>query len=268
MEKRIASFLKNFAEDLLFGSETFCVSCGQKLQAAREEPLCSFCSERLPMLPARHELTDEQESITGICYSAMFYDNFLKELFGRYKFGGEGFLLPVFVNRLEQAFLKIPDCRDIEWITYIPMHHRRETLRGYNPAEQMARALAGKQDLLLVHGLKKMRESAEQKKSSRLERERNVVGKWAWREDAFLEFPNCGTSAWRKIPCQAQDMAGTKGILLDDFLTTGSTIQEGFRVLEERKLSCIGLVLASAGYPSEEERSSYENSIGRTLGHS
>ena len=110
-------------------------------------------------------------------------------------------LVSIFFKQTENFF------DDIDIILPIPLHYKRQKERGFNQAELLAEELAKNYnkatDLSVMKRIKHTKQQAKLKKEQRTE---NV-------KDAFL--------------CLKPDFVNAKNILLvDDVLTTGSTINE------------------------------------------
>ena len=97
----------------------------------------------------------------------------------------------------------------IDAVTYVPMmrHDRRQ--RGFNQAEILARGIAQKLRLPLVHSIRKVRFTPPQSRSSGKDRRENL-------RDAF-----------QALPCTYDHV-----LLVDDICTTGATVEECARTLK------------------------------------
>lgn len=105
----------------------------------------------------------------------------------------------------------------------VPVHRERLQERGYNQAELLARELSALPGIPpTVTALERIRATEAQNQLSRQERLRNVTGAFAPGREAL----RIG------VPARA--------LLIDDVLTTGSTLNACARVLTENGSSCIG----------------------------
>jgi ComF family protein len=97
-------------------------------------------------------------------------------------------------------------------IVPVPLHWRRRWQRGYNQSETLARILADKLHLpSRPHLLRRIRNTPHQVQQSATARQDNVRG-------AFVA---------RRRP----ELIGTIVLLVDDVLTTGSTVNEAAKAL-------------------------------------
>lgn len=112
---------------------------------------------------------------------------------------------------LAEAFLEEP--LPVDLVAPVPLHSRRERIRGFNQAELLGRAVAGRAALELdIRSLRRMRSTPQQTRTDdRQRRETNVRG-------AFQCSPA---------------VAGRRVLLIDDVLTTGATLRECARTLRE-----------------------------------
>jgi ComF family protein len=187
-----------------------CRRCG--LERVRSVALCGRCTTRLP---AFHET-----------HSAFAYRGPIEGLIQRFKFGGDlaaGRVLALLMARriAEQRWprpqLMVP----------VPLHRRRRWWRGFNQSEMLCRdlgrALSG---LPWAPVLLRARSTPAQSELPADRRRGNVRG-------AFRA---------RKLPPGTRHVA-----LVDDVMTTGSTLDECARVLKRAGVSRVDLwVLARA----------------------
>lgn len=222
--------------EIFFSDPHRCVLC--------EEPtdypyiLCPECEGKL-------EKADLCRDIEGIsCHIPYFYNRFLKKHYTAFKFEGKAYLYHTFGHLLAQYIAEKQELKT-SWITYIPMDERRRYFRGYNPVEKMARQIAEERDLFLVPTLIKRDTRREQNKSNREERIANVKGAFALNVscDCIIgEHVQSGKKG--KIPLDV--LQKHRGILLDDFVTTGATMREAVIELEKGSLNMVGLALGSS----------------------
>jgi ComF family protein len=101
----------------------------------------------------------------------------------------------------------------VDVVVAVPLHWRRAWRRGYNQADLLARAVSRSTGLPVSRrALRRTRRTAPQRGHAREERARNVRG-------AFAANPAC--------------VSGARVLLVDDVVTTGATIRECARMLEE-----------------------------------
>ena len=236
---------------LLFEEEGFCLACGERGRTL-SGGLCPSCRAAIDRTSTCRKLTEEADFTV---FSASFYNHFLRDQFADYKFSGKSYKEEIFVSILDDDMKDHPVLSRAGWLTYLPMRRRRETLRAYNPALNFARSLAMRRGLVLVHALRKVRESREQHTLSRRDRMDNVKGAYVLAgEDGFLsaEFYQGEERLTGRV--RVEDLMDQEGILVDDLVTTGRTMVEGAGPLLERGIPIYGLGLASASYPNNDQK--------------
>lgn len=242
--------LKGLFEALFFVSA--CPACGGP--PGPSGGLCPHCWDLIDQTASHRILSEGVGSRPRMeAYAACFYNNFIRDQFAQYKFMGKSYKQVIFQQILRAYLAKSPDFSRVRWIGYMPMRNRRALLRGYNPAQALAQAVAQEKGWALVHCLKKVREVAEQNKVDRKDRLVNVTGVYAADlvQGGFLgSYWVKGREKRGRIPLARLQAA--PGILLDDLLTTGRTMQEGLGPLQDLGLEVVGLCLATPAYPKEE----------------
>ena len=145
------------------------------------------------------------------------------------KFGRELALARPLGELLAAAWLADPHPASIDCLVPIPLAPERLARRGFNQALEMARAFSRclHEPLpVMAHGLVRLRETTAQSELDLSMRRANLVGSFA--ADARLRGARIG--------------------LVDDVLTSGSTLAEAARALQEAGCtSLVAIVVARAG---------------------
>ncbi len=204
--------------DLLFPPR--CVFCG-KLLASGEREICSVCREDLPWLHgAEAERTGE---FFSLCVSPLRYQGKVRESIHRYKFKGirgYGELYGSLVAGCVREHL----AGRYDLITWVPLSDKRKRERGYDQAFLLAQAAALELGDVAVETLRKKRDTQAQSGLSEDEERRvNVLEAYECIEKGLVE--------------------GKRLLLVDDVITTGSTMSECARVL--RTAGCAEVVCAT-----------------------
>jgi ComF family protein len=125
--------------------------------------------------------------------------------------------------------------RDVVLIP-VPLHATRRRARGYNQSQLLADNIAKVTDARVVNNqLKRTRKTRDQIALDRAGRRNNVTGAFAWRGEPI----------------------DTKVILVDDVLTTGSTLGACAGVLREQGMQRVEALVFACAY----------HSTSRTQGH-
>src|SRR4030095_16822756 len=119
---------------------------------------------------------------------------------------------------------RLRDCQH-DLLVPVPLHPARLRERGFNQAELLGTILARKINVPLGCALERIRYTTTQTAFDRTERMENLRGAFRLR---------------RKI-----DVRGLRVLLVDDILTTGSTLSECARVLREAGAQSIYAVTAA-----------------------
>src|SRR5262245_4916506 len=182
-----------------------CAGCGGGVSAP---PLCSGCR-----LPAAGMLGPAPAPLAGWC-AATLHVGAAAEWVRRFKYPARGLAgLDAAAEAVAFAAMRAlaaevpggaPAC-----VVPVPLHPRRLRARGFSPASLLARALAREVRAPFAPArLVRVRDTRSQTELSRAERRRNVAGAFAARAPAAGRL-------W----------------LVDDVVTTGSTLAEAARAL-------------------------------------
>jgi competence protein ComFC len=136
----------------------------------------------------------------------------VRDLIHRFKYGGEVWLGSLLSDVLAQGLLD-PRLRgrSFDAVVPVPLHPLRKREREFNQAEVLSRELARKSELTFCEALERVRYTVTQTHFDRRRRMQNL-------RNAF--------TVHRNATVQGKDV-----LLIDDVLTTGSTLDECSRVL-------------------------------------
>ncbi len=194
--------------DLLYPPK--CVFCARLLKDGERE-LCWDCQESLPWTTPE-EAPKECEFLSR-CVAPLWYQDTVRRSFHRYKFGNRPVYAETYGLLMAQC---VRDRLEGDWdlIAWAPLSARRRKKRGYDQAELLARAMGRALGMKPVSLLRKVRDTpAQSSLSGEEERRANAEGVYAVTD-----------------PTAA---AGRRILLVDDIVTTGSTLSQCARVLRE-----------------------------------
>lgn len=200
--------------DLLFPPR--CAWCGR----VGVKGACPSCEKALP----RSKRPMHEGAGYGRCVAPFAYRDLAREGVLRFKFRGAQLSAATFGEELARCAAEWYG-GEFDLVTWVPVSDKRRRERGYDQAELLAREMARHWDCEPVQLLRKTRDNAVQ---SRLhaadERRANVLGVYE--------------------PTNVQRIRGKRILLVDDILTTGSTMGECARMLYEggaAEVMCIAL---------------------------
>lgn len=227
-----------------------CALCEAKLSHGRS--LCQSCDDDLPRLPApfcescgepfpgRIDGPFECPNCSGMTFSfefarpAMIRDERTLELIHRLKYGRLIHLADALAGLAFSAFgdLRFERALAERWpLVPVPLHRSRLRMRHFNQAEEIARGLADRTGLPVLDGLRRVRRTDTQTLLGRKQRMANLRGAFeaTWRTGHWLKTGPSGA------------------VLIDDVLTTGSTVNECAKTLRRAGFRRVQVVTVMRG---------------------
>jgi ComF family protein len=219
-----------------------CALCESKL--SHGQTLCRSCDDDLPRLPApfsgRIDGPFECPNCSGMTFSfefarpAMIRDERTLELIHRLKYERRIHLADALAGLAFSAFddARFERALAERWpLVPVPLHRSRLRLRHFNQAAEIARGLATRTGLPVLDGLARVRRTDTQTLLGRKKRMENLRGAFA---------------ATRRAAHWLQH--GPRGaVLVDDVLTTGSTVNECAKTLRRAGFPRIQVVTVMRG---------------------
>ena len=184
---------------LKFITKPCCQICGRPFEyAGLDLCLCANCMKQKPKFDMARSLLE--------------YDDFSKKLILAFKHGDHTELASLFVKFLCQADSEI--FKDIDIVIPVPLHWTRRLKRKYNQAGLLGRLLARQMNFYFNPTvLKRVRRTESQGHKKHNQRIKNV-------KNAFMVR-------------HPQNIIGKNILLIDDVMTTGSTLNECAKVLHK-----------------------------------
>ena len=191
--------------DLLFPPK--CVFCSKVLERT-DEGMCDECIESLPYA---NDQGRQDGDVFDFCISPLYYTGVVRRSILRYKFRGASHYADVYGKFLADCIRENPDMA-YDLISWVPLSSKRERSRGYDQAMLLALATALELDDVAVEVLSKPLEvQAQSDLGDKSERNANISG-------AF-------------VATDPELISGKRILLIDDVVTTCSTLDECARVL-------------------------------------
>ena len=196
-------------------SEYVCDPCSRKAPRIKA-PFCATCSE-----PFQGALTDTF-SCANCANRVLHFDSavsayrsrgIVRKIVHEFKYSHQLHLRYPLADWLVET-LDDPRLagRRFDIVAPVPLHPARKRERGFNQAELLAHLLSARADLAMRDVLERVRYTTTQTAFDRTERMENLHNAFRLRKNA--------------------DVRGLRVLLVDDVLTTGSTLSECARVLK------------------------------------
>ena len=192
--------------DLLFPPR--CVFCG-KLLATGERDFCARCQKELPWLEG--PAAEQTGEFFSLCAAPLRYQSVVRDSIRRYKFKGRQGYHKVYGKLVAQC---VHDhlAGKYDLITWVPLSDKRKKERGYDQAFLLASAAALELGEVAVETLRKDRNTeAQSGLTEEAQRRANVLGAYSPVDPSLVE--------------------GKRVLIIDDVVTTGSTLSECARTL-------------------------------------
>lgn len=196
-------------------------------------PICSVCGVPLP----GH--LEGQEGLCSRCRAGAWsfdiarsyglYTGTLRVAVQRFKFEGRRRMAAPLADLLERTLARNPLPFGLDRIVPVPLHPSRRRERGYDQTRLLAEALASRLGVPVFRGLARIRHTRPQYGLDAGERRRNLRGAFRLAGGADLE--------------------GLNLLLVDDVLTTGTTVEELARLIRRKAAPRTLLVLTVARVP-------------------
>lgn len=208
--------------DLLYPPK--CPFCGRVLERG-EDRMCALCRRELPWTDGPGRTVEGCD----LCLSPLRYCGGVRRAVHRYKFKGGADLAGLYGELMAQCLSGRRDGA-VDLVTWVPLHPKRKKRRGYDQAELLARRTAELCGIPAVPALEKVRVTAVQsRQNTEADRRANVEG------------------AYRALP--GLDLTGKRVALVDDVVTTGSTLTQCAACLRSvGAVNLVGLTFARAGH--------------------
>ena len=197
-----------------------CVFCGART-GEPEKYVCAGCDADLPRIesPPTPASSPFETVVAPLAYEFPV-DAAIKAL----KFQRRLFYVPAFAEMLCEACVLLPS--DVDAVVPVPLHWRRRWFRGFNQAHEIARPVAKKLGVPILGNVRRKRSTPFQSGLSARERANNL----------------------RSAFSVGGDLSCKHVLIVDDVITTGTTVRQLARVLKKAGANKVStLAIARAG---------------------
>lgn len=210
-----------------------CVVCGRPL-SLNEKDVCSTCA---CLLPHTHYAVDQENPLAKMFYgrlplfavSAEFFfskKGKIQKIMHNLKYHGDTAAGIFLGHQIGTSLMESPLYHHSDCLIPIPLHRKKENLRGYNQSRVIAEGISEVTGLDIVDDcLERTIFTETQTHKSREERQKNVEGVFMLKN--------------------AEKLHGKKVILVDDVLTTGATLSSAGSLLLQVTDISVGIATAA-----------------------
>lgn len=213
------------AREMFFPSDLRCIVCGDDLPVKSAYGVCDRCKLSyntkycLRCGRAMKNMADYCDTCQNtavpfdLARAPFVYEKDVIALVHRLKFGSAKYLAPFMAQFMTDTFMQ--SGFDADLVTFVPVSLKRRLRRGYDQAEELARALAVNIGVPLATTLARVADTRELAKMGRRDRAAAIQGAFSVTDPALIKGKNI--------------------VLVDDVLTSGATSGECTRTLKAAK---------------------------------
>ena len=207
--------------DLLFPPK--CVFCSRVLNKS-DEGICDRCTESLSYAENHGKQNGEY---FDFCIAPLYYTDVVRRSILRYKFRDSSYYAPIYAKLLADCISECPEF-SYDIISWVPLSEKREISRGYDQAKLLASEAASLLDDKIIATLSKPHDiKAQSELGDRHERSKNISGAYKVTDPQLI--------------------INKRILLIDDIITTGSTLDECAKVLIEAGAASVVCAVLARG---------------------
>lgn len=213
--------------DLFFSHR--CPLCRKvTFEKERGFPLCKCCfdlqkSEKFGKINNVGDYLVQNKAL----YCSYMYTGPLRDAIIKFKFNGEIWMAQPFADIMVNDIKDNGGFDDVDFITFVPVNDKRYCQRGYDQAKEIANLISKKSEIPLISCLKKDNSA----KDNALEK-KNRFNRVTEKRYSFIT---------------GNDIKDKNLLLIDDILTTGSTIAECTELLLKNGAATVSAAVLASG---------------------
>lgn len=216
--------------DLIFPPR--CVFCGEVVPPGAQ--VCRKCGEEMIPSGKAEMMFLFADRAPVACTWLYAYEGRARDSMLDFKFHGQKKNGAYYAEKLAAQTAIVFPGKTFDAVVCVPLSAERRKERGYDQSEQIALPLAEKLGIPFLPALRKIRKNKVQHLLGREERAENVRGAYAVAESCSV--------------------AGKKLLLVDDIVTTGSTLRECAQVLLRGGAASVACAAAAKAEPGRVEK--------------
>ncbi len=223
-------FLKKFFSDFFYLIyPEVCLNCGKHLSVS-EECICLECLYKLPLTNFHEEKNNYLEQIfnekckieNATSYVFFSKKSIIQKLIHKLKYNGKKEIGLIIGKQMGLYLFNSKNFFCIDLIIPIPLHKKREKTRGYNQSEWIGKGISKSMNKKMnINSVVRSVNTETQTKKNKEEREKNVKG--------IFKIKN------------AKELENKHILLIDDVITTGSTMIECVNTISKLKNTKISI---------------------------
>ena len=189
---RLLKLIKRGLLEVMYPRGSNCIICSNDT----DNTVCTECLKKITYIHG-----------SELCIG--YYCGVLKELILQFKYKKDFTAGEILTQLIEH---KINGVSSDFYLTYIPLSKKNFKKRGFNQSQFIAEELGFRNNLEVINTLIKVKETKEQKRLNKKERQKNIEGSFKLVNENLVKSRNF--------------------ILIDDVVTTGATLNEAERILK------------------------------------
>ncbi|MCL2234501.1 MAG: ComF family protein [Firmicutes bacterium] len=235
--------IKDTFVQLLYPTGIKCIFCNAELPRDEKYSICFDCDKESQKIEesclrcGRQKLGDANYCDTctdvnrsfDMARSAYVYEGGVTRAIHNFKYNSEKHLADNFSQIMSDIIKK--EELDFDIVTFVPLHKKRQRERGYNQSELLAKKIARIFEVPCESLLTKTKHTQKLAKLSFHERKELLKGSF-------------------ELAREMHEIKGRRVLLVDDVLTTATTVEECSKILRKAKADAI-TVLTIASTKSE-----------------
>lgn len=217
--------------EFIYPDNISCILCDKPINKSNTYSMCKDCFNEMNFIIdgcvkcgkpiINHSLEKQDISGCSYCFNKSFYfdkaiscieyTEISKKIIFKFKYKNSTYISK-YVAKIMKEKLELENIK-FEYILYVPLHKKRQRKRGFNQSQKIAKDLS---KLLEIPVLDKIQRITHTKKLFRLSK-----------VDRYKELKNTFI-----IKDKEQELKNKNILLVDDILTTGSTVNEISKILK------------------------------------